>query len=65
MEPTLICVHKQNEEKRREDEGGGEDGGKTKGATEGKRGAEDGRKRERRYNIGQPLEHNNTERDEY
>lgn len=39
--------------------------GKTEGRDGGKRGAEDGGKRKRRYNIGQPLEHNNTERDEY
>lgn len=40
--------------------------GKIKGETEEKTGgAEDGRKRKQRYNIRQPLEHNNTERDEY
>lgn len=40
--------------------------GKIKGETEEKReGPEDGRKKKQRYNIRQPLEHNNTERDEY
>lgn len=39
--------------------------GKIKGETEEKGAAEDGRKRKQRYNIRQPLEHNNTERDEY
>lgn len=70
VEPTLICDQKQNGEKQREDGGGVEEEGKNKGRDGGKNGgtgggAEDGRKRKQRYNIRQPLEHNNTERDEY
>lgn len=61
VEPTLICVRKHNGEKRRGDEGGedGKNGGKRR------RGRKMARGGKQRYNIGQPLEHNNTERDEY
>lgn len=67
VEPTLICGQKQNGQKRREDGGGGGEEGKNKRRDGGKGGGapEDGRKRKQRYNIRQPLEHNNTERDEY
>lgn len=48
VEPTLICGQKQNEEKQREDGGGGEEGkskGRDGGKNRGEGGAEDGRKR--------------------